>query len=66
MHQRDENFFVILNKMQTNNQISDDLAYINAHCVCPTPNDPTFLYLFKKKNHVAKHKKLILSLMPEK
>jgi hypothetical protein len=64
MHQRDENFIAILNRMQTNNQTIDDFLYINACCVHPAPKEPTFPYLFYRNKHVAMHNKHMLSLMP--
>jgi hypothetical protein len=33
MHQTNENFISILNRMHTNIQTSDDLAYLNTNCM---------------------------------
>jgi len=33
MHQKDEYFIAILNRIRTNNQTHDDLAYINSSCM---------------------------------
>jgi hypothetical protein len=63
MHQRDEIFFAILNKMQTINQRIDDLLYINARCVLPAPKEPTFPYLFYRNKHVVMHNNHMLLLM---
>jgi hypothetical protein len=61
---QDEKFIAILNRMRTNNQTSDDLAYLNRNCIRPAPNDPTFPYLFYKNKDVARHNKHMLSLIP--
>jgi exonuclease III len=64
MRQKDEKFISILNRMRTNNQTSDDLAYLNRNCIRPAPNDPTFPYLFYKNKDVAMHNKHMLLLIP--
>jgi hypothetical protein len=63
MRQTNEKFIAILNRMQTNSQTNDDLAYINTNCMRPNPNDPTFPYIFYKNKYVAMHHKYMLSLM---
>jgi hypothetical protein len=64
MHQTDETFIAILNRMRTNNQTYDDLTYINLRCLRPAPTDPTFPYMFYRNKDVAKHNSHMLSLMP--
>jgi len=64
MHQKNENFIEILNKMCTNNQKIKNLAYINMNCIRTTPSDPTFPYLFYKNKDVSMHKKYMLFLIP--
>ena len=64
MRQKDEKFISILNRMRTNNQTSDDLAYLNRNCIRPAPNDPTFPYRFYKNKGVAMHNKHMLLLIP--
>ena len=62
MRQTDENFISTLNRIRTNNQTEDDLAYINRNCLRLAPNDPTFPYLFYKNKDVAIHNKKMLSI----
>ena len=64
MRQTDENFISTLNRIRTNNRTKDDLAYLNRNCLRPTPNDPTFPYLFYKNKYVAIHNKKMLSIFP--
>ena len=64
MRQTDENFISTLNRIRTNNQTEDDLAYLNKNCLRPAPNDLTFPYLFYKNKDVSMHNKKILSIVP--
>jgi len=63
MHQKDETFIAILNKMRTNNQTYDELTYINSRCLRLAPTDPTFPYLFYTNKDVSIHNNHMLSLM---
>ena len=64
MCQIDENFISTLNRIWTNNQTEDDLAYINRNCLWLAPNDSTFPYFFYKNKDVAIHNKKMLSIFP--
>jgi hypothetical protein len=64
MHQTDETFNAILNRMRTNNQTHDDLTYINSRCMRHAPIEPTFPSLFYMNRHVAMHNRYMLSLIP--
>jgi len=65
MHQTDEIFIAIQNRMRKNNQTYDDLTYINLRCLRIAPIDPTFPYMFYINKDVAKHNNHMLSLMPD-
>jgi hypothetical protein len=64
MHQTNEKFIAILNRMQTKNRIFNDLTYFNSSCMRLALTDPTFPYLLYKNKDVAMHNKYMLSLMP--
>jgi hypothetical protein len=63
MHQTEETFIAIMNRMRTNSQTHDDLTHINLRYLRATPTDPTFPYLFYKNKDVANHNSHMLSLM---
>lgn len=63
MWQTDETFISILKRICSNSQTCDDIAYINTNCICPTPNDTTFPYLFYRNKDVM-HNKKMMPLMP--
>ena len=64
MHQRNEKFISILNRICTNNHTKDDLHYLNRNCIQNAPNDPTFPYLFFTNRDVTLHTKKMLSIVP--
>ncbi|XP_059070801.1 uncharacterized protein LOC131860407 [Cryptomeria japonica] len=64
MRQKDETFIYILNKMRVAAQTSDDIDYLNQHCLKQPPVDPTLPHLFYRKVDVHNHNNKMLTKLP--
>ena len=63
MRQTNEQLISSLNRICTNNQTKEYLQYLNRNCIRPTPNDPTFPYLFYRNKNVVIHNKKMLFIV---
>jgi hypothetical protein len=55
MHQSDEQFVDILNRLWTVTQLQLDVNTINNQCFCTPPTNPKFPYLFYMNEAEQKH-----------